>query len=160
MKSLLVCVLVSHGNTRRLADFMAAVLDAEVAEPERVDVGRIGEYGPVGFGSGIYFMAVHPRLWRLVGRLPHVDGIPAVTFFTSGSSELPLAGYSLPIRRRLGSKGFRVLDSFCCRGFDTAGPPGLLGGLNKGRLHDRDLDAAAAFALRLRQRVEPSEAVS
>ena len=37
MKSLIVCVSTSHGNTRRIADRMAEVLDAEVVEPESVD---------------------------------------------------------------------------------------------------------------------------
>ncbi len=160
MKSLIVCVSVSHGNTRRVADRMAEVLHAEVAEPEAVDPDALQDYDLVGFGSGIYFLAVHPRLWRLVGRLPRVDGIGAFTFFTSGAREVPLVGYSRPIRRRLASKGFGVLDSFSCRGFDTAGPLRFVGGLNKGRPNDRDLDRAAAFALRLRERVVRAETAS
>jgi flavodoxin len=34
MKSLIICVSKSHGNTRRVADRMAEVLDAEVVNPE------------------------------------------------------------------------------------------------------------------------------
>ena len=84
MKSLIVYVSTSHGNTRRVADRMAEVLHAEVSEPEAIVAARIGDYDLVGFGSGIYFMHIHPRLWRLIGRLPHVEGIRAFTFFTSG----------------------------------------------------------------------------
>jgi flavodoxin len=145
-----VCVSTSHGNTRRVADRMAEVLGAEVVEPEGVDVDRIGEYDLVGFGSGAYFNAVHPRLWNLVGRLPRVEGVSAFTFFTSGGPEIPLVGYSQRIRRLLASKGFRVLDSFSCRGFDMVGPLRFVGGVNRGRPNDRDLDAAAAFAVRVR----------
>ena len=36
MNVLLVCVSVSHGNTRRVADVMAEVLGATVVEPEEV----------------------------------------------------------------------------------------------------------------------------
>ena len=64
MRSLVVCVSISHGNTRRVADRMAEVLAAQVVEPEAVDADKIADYDLVGFGSGIYFMAVHPRLWR------------------------------------------------------------------------------------------------
>ena len=35
MKSLIVCASKSHGNTRRVADRMAEVLDAEVVSPSR-----------------------------------------------------------------------------------------------------------------------------
>ena len=160
MKSLIVCVSASHGNTRRVADRMAEVLHAEVAEPEAVDPKTLHDYDLVGFGSGIYFMAVHPRLWRLVRRLARVDGVPAFTFFTSGAPEVPLMGYSQPIRHLLASKGFRVLDSFSCRGFDMVGLLRLVGGFNKGRPNDRDLNRAAAFAARLGERLARPETVS
>jgi hypothetical protein len=71
-----------------VADRMVEVLGAEVVEPEAVDVETLGDYDLVGFGSGIYFMAVHPRLWKLVRRLPRGDGIRVFTFFTSGAREL------------------------------------------------------------------------
>ena len=41
MRSLVVCVSISHGNTRRVADRMAEVLDAQVVEPEAVDADKI-----------------------------------------------------------------------------------------------------------------------
>ena len=118
MKSLLICVSVSNGNTRRVADRMAEVLGAEVLEPEAVDV--------------------------------------AFTFFTSGGPELPLLGYRRAVHRRLTSKGCEVLDSFSCRGLDTVGPLRWVGGVNKGRPNDADLDRAAAFATQLRERVAQS----
>ncbi len=101
-------------------------------------------------------MAVHPRLRKLIRRLPRGDGIRAFTFFTSGGGEVPLVGYSRSIRRQLASKGFDVPDSFSCRGLDTVGPLRLVGGVNKGRPNDRDLDRAAAFAVRLREHVAGS----
>ena len=38
MKALLICVSVSRGNTRKVADVMASVLDSPVVEPEDVTV--------------------------------------------------------------------------------------------------------------------------
>ena len=160
MKSLIVCVSISNGNTRRVADRMAEVLGAKVVEPEAVELATLHEYDLVGFGSGIYFNAVHSRLRRLIHRLPHVDGGRAFTFFTSGGPEVPLVGYGRSIRHQLTSTGFEVLDSFSCRGLDTVGPLRLIGGVNKGRPNDRDLDSAAAFALRLRERVVYSKSAS
>lgn len=160
MKSLIVCVSTSHGNTRRVADRMAEVLDAEVVEPEAVDPGKLCEYDLVGFGSGIYYMTFDSRLQTLIRRVPHVDGIRAFTFFTSGAREIPLLDYTKPVRKQLASKGFEVLDSFSCRGFDTVGPFGFIGGINRGRPNDHDLERAAAFAERLRKRVMRSQAAS
>ncbi|HUH69724.1 MAG TPA: flavodoxin family protein [Mycobacterium sp.] len=160
MKSLIVCVSTSHGNTRRVADRMAEVLDAEIVEPESVDPEKLREYDLVGFGSGIYYMTVDARLRDLIRRLPHVDGVRAFTFSTSGTRAIPLLDYNKPVRNQLASKGFEVLDSFSCRGFDTVGPFGFIGGINRGRPNDYDLDRAAAFAARLRKRVERSQAAS
>lgn len=156
MKSLLVCVSTSNGNTRRVADRIAQVLDARVVAPEDVDVDALGDYDLVGFGSGIYFMAAHPRLKQLIGDLPRGHGQSVFTFFTSGGPELPLFGYSRGIRDRLAAKGFDVLGSFSCRGLDTVGPLGWIGGVNRGRPNDDDLDRAATFALRMRDRVTPN----
>ncbi len=160
MKSLIVCVSTSHGNTRRVADRLAEVLDAEVIEPESVDPEKLCEYDLVGFGSGIYYMAFDSRLRKLIRRLPHVAGIRAFTFFTSGAREIPLLDYTKPVRNQLAAKGFEILDSFSCRGFDTVGPFGFIGGINRGRPNDHDLERAAAFAERLRKRVAGSQAAS
>ncbi len=158
MKSLIVCVSKSHGNTRRVADRMAEVLGAEVVEPESLDPEKLREYDLVGFGSGIYYMGFDARLRNLIRRLPNVDGIRAFTFFTSGAREIPLLDYTKPAGKQLATKGFEVLGSFSCRGFDTVGPFGFVGGINRGRPNDHDLDRAAAFAERLRKRVAPSAA--
>lgn len=160
MKSLIVCVSKSHGNTRRVADRIAEVLDAEVVEPESTDPEALREYDLVGFGSGIYYMTVDERLRNLIRRLPAVDHIRAFTFFTSGARKVPLLDYNKPVRKHLESKGFEVIGSFSCRGFDTVGPFGFIGGINRGRPNDHDLDRAAAFATRLRKRVEGSPAPS
>ena len=53
-----------------------------------------------------------------------------------------------------------MIGSFSCRGFDTVGPFGFIGGINRGRPNDHDLDRAAAFAARLRKRVAGSQAAS
>ena len=160
MKSLIVCVSKSHGNTRRVADRMAEVLGAEVVEPEAVDPATLGQYDLVGFGSGIYYMAVDARLRDLIRHLERVDGVRAFTFFTSGARQVPLLDYNKPVRKQLESKGFEVLGSFSCRGFDTVGPFAFIGGINRGRPNDHDLDRAAAFAARTRKRVGGSQTAS
>jgi flavodoxin len=158
MGSLIVCVSVSHGNTWKVADTIAAVLGATVVEPEQVALDRLGDYDLVGFGSGIYGFAVHPRLTALVGRLVPVAGQKAFVFATYGSPEPRFWSATSAIARRLTAKGFDVVGSFSCRGFDTWLPLRLVGGLNKGHADDRDLARAAAFAERLRDGLRADQA--
>ena len=156
--ALVVCVSEHHGNTRLLADTIAEALDTEVVEPEAVGVTELPRYDLVALGSGIYYGSVDGRLLDLVDRLPHGAGRAVFTFSTSGTFLIPWMGTSV-LRRRLRDKGYRVLDDFNCRGYDTAGPLRFIGGLNQGRPNANDLDRARRFARAARVRatgVSPS----
>jgi len=146
MNALVVCVSVSHGNTKRIARAMAEVLGAEVVDPEEVDPATLGGYDLVGFGSGIYAMSYHPRLRALIERSPEVPGTRAFVFSTSGAPEPGLWPYSRRLGARLSAKGYDVVDTFSCRGWDTWLPLRLVGGLNKGRPGSEDFAAARRFA--------------
>ncbi|MGW4534216.1 flavodoxin family protein [Nocardia sp. NPDC004340] len=141
MKTLIVCVSVSHGNTRRVAEAMGEVLGARVVEPEEVSPADLAEYDLVGFGSGIFSMAFHPRLWEFTRSLPEGRQGRAFVFATSG-----FPAVMAPMTRLLGRKGFEVVDTFSVRAFDTFAPLKLVGGIHKGRPDAADLAAARAFA--------------
>ena len=160
MKTLMVCVSPSHGNTARVAQAIAEVLDAQIVEPEVVDAAAIAAADLVGFGSGIYGMRFHARLRDLVERLPPGEGKPVFVFATSGGPELPLIPFTGPLVGRLEAKGYDIVGRFTCRGWDTWLPLQLVGGLNKGRPNSTDLDAARAFAGSVRKRIESRTAGS
>ncbi|MFE3022820.1 flavodoxin family protein [Nocardia tengchongensis] len=144
MKVLIVCVSVSHGNTRKVAEVMGAALGARVVEPDEVTDAELGEYDLVGFGSGIFSMAFHPRLREFIKALPEGPRGRAFVFATSGFPVL-----MAPMTRLLGRRGFEVVDTFSVRALDTFAPLKLVGGINKGRPDAGDLDAARAFAATL-----------
>ncbi|MEU7046291.1 flavodoxin domain-containing protein [Streptomyces varsoviensis] len=153
MKAVIVCVSVSHGNTRRVADSMAEVLGAKVVSPEEADVGELGQADIVGFGSGVFYGRLHPRLTGFVRSLPGVSAPSggerrgAFVFATSGLPELPLVfSYARPLSQLLQGKGFEVDATFSCRALDTWAPFKPLGGLNKHRPNAADIAAARAFA--------------
>lgn len=152
MKTLIVCVSVSNGSTRKVGERLAGGLDGEIVEPEQVAPEALDAFDLVGFGSGIYFNSPHARLRDLVKRLPQREAQPAFVFFTSGAPEPPLLGYTRPLRSSLERKGFRVLDTFSCRGLDTVGPLRFIGGINKGHPNEGDLRRADEFARALRAR--------
>ncbi|MFT3901133.1 MAG: flavodoxin domain-containing protein [Gordonia sp. (in: high G+C Gram-positive bacteria)] len=145
-KALLICVSVSQGNTRRVADAMAPVLGAAVVAPEDVSVAELADYDLVGFGSGIYNQRLHARLRDFVAAIP--DGAASGRAFVFGSSGFPPL---LPkqLQRHLVRAGFTVAGEFFCRGYDTSPPFGWFGGAKRNRPDDADLAAARAFAQRL-----------
>ncbi|MFF7994988.1 flavodoxin family protein [Kitasatospora xanthocidica] len=149
MKTVIVCVSVSHGNTRRVADSMAQVLGgAKVVSPEQADPVELAGADLVGFGSGVFYGRLHPQLTDFVRALPTPRG-RAFVFATSGLPEMPLAPFTRPLVRLLEGRGFEVDGSFSCRAFDTWAPFKLVGGINRQRPNAADLAAARAFAERL-----------
>ncbi|MFF1338103.1 flavodoxin family protein [Streptomyces sp. NPDC058290] len=149
MKAVIVCASVSHGNTRRVADSMAQVLGAKVVSPEQADLAELADADLLGFGSGVFYGRLHPRLTEFVKALPAGRG-RAFVFATSGLPELPPAPYARSLVWLLEGKGFEVDGRFLCRAFDTWTPFKLVGGINKQRPNAADLAAAQAFAERLR----------
>ncbi|WP_410662305.1 flavodoxin family protein [Amycolatopsis sp. lyj-84] len=146
MKVVIVCVSVSHGNTERVAEVMAEVLGARVVSPEEVDLADLDSCDLVGFGSGIFGMDFHPRLSRFVREMPEKLGHKAFVFSTSGLPEPRFRRYTGRLSRLLGRKGFDVVGTFSCRGFDTWLPFELVGGISKNRPGSDDLEAARRFA--------------
>lgn len=146
-KSVIVCTSVAHGNTRKIADALAGVLDADVVSPDDADLEGAEL---VGFGSGIYLGKFHADLLDFIDSLPQQNGRRAFVFATSGLPESRLFRYSARIVDALESKGFEVVAGFSSRGFDTYGPFKLVGGIRKGRPNAEDLASARAFAEHLR----------
>ncbi|RSS96334.1 flavodoxin [Streptomyces sp. WAC05292] len=150
MKTVIVCVSVSHGNTRRVADTIAGVLGARVVSPEDADPAELAAADLVGFGSGVFHGRMHRRLTGFAGRLPVACRGRAFVFATSGLPGFPPAPFTRPLVRLLEGKGFEVEGAFSCRAFDTWGPFRLVGGIRRNRPGPDDLAAARAFAERLR----------
>lgn len=150
MNATIVCTSVSHGNTMRIAETMGRVLAARVVDPEQIDPAELSGSDLVGFGSGIFNMDFHPRLREFVASLPTVDRQAAFVFATSGLPVPPFKRYTRHFAQALERKGYDVVGTFICRGFDTWLPFRIVGGIAKGRPTAAELDAAREFAEGLR----------
>jgi flavodoxin len=148
MKTLIICESVHHGCTKKIADAMAAALNSEVKKPGDVDAGKLAEYDLIGFGSGIYIGKMHKNMLKLADNLPGLEK-KAFIFSTAGGDNENMK-YHKALKDKLASKGFKIMDEFSCRGFDTFGPLVLIGGLNKGKPDEKDLENARQFAARLK----------
>lgn len=150
-RRLVVVASVHHGNTLRVAKAIADVLEAQVVPAGDVAPEWLVGRDLVGFGTGVYYGRPHESLLALLRRLPDAPAParPAFVFSTSGLPFLSRVWHA-PLERLLARKGFEVIGSFACRGFDTWGPLWLTGGLNRRHPDDHDLCRAREFAQRLR----------
>ena len=153
LKSLLVLFSFHHNNTEKIARVFAKVLDAPIKTPQQINPEKLQDYDLIGFGSGIYDFKHHKLLLDLADKLPKVTERKAFIFSTSGA---PVDSrvfrntreFHTPLREKLKSKGYMIVDEFNCPGFNTNSFIKNIGGLNKGRPNAEDLKHAEEFATR------------
>jgi len=146
MKALIIYKSVHHGNTEKIAEAIAEVMEAEMKKVEEVEVEELKHCDIIGFGSGIYFGKHHRKLLDFVDNLPYINGM-AFIFSTRGGTPTWINHRAL--RKRLQGKGFKIIGEFSCKGYDTFGILRYIGGINKGRPDERDLDKARKFARKI-----------
>ena len=116
---------------------------------------ELQEYDLVGFGSGIYGAKHHKSLLDLADKLPHVTNKKAFIFSTAALTGEDKADKDhASLREKLQSKGYRVVDEFQCKGFNTNSFMRFLGGMNKGRPNAKDLKNAEEFAQKIKQQLQ------
>jgi flavodoxin len=142
MKSLVIYVSISHGSTEKVAKAISEVLGADLKEAKDIDLSALPSYDLIGFGSGIYNRKFHARLLKIVKELPSSQS-KAFVFSTSGFGT---NNFNDKLKKELDDKRYRVVGDFACKGWDTWGPFKLVGGINKGRPDEKDLDLAREFA--------------
>ncbi len=147
MRAAIVYVSIHHGNTEKIAREIARVLNAELLNVGKANEETIKNNDLIGFGSGIYFGKHHISLLKFIDAMPKVNK-RAFIFSTRGGG--PPFIYHRAIKRRLRTKGFEIIGEFSCKGFDTFGLLKHIGGINKGKPDERDLEKAKEFAEKLK----------
>ena len=149
-KALLVIVSYHHGNTEKVARAIAEVLEAPIRSPQEIRPEEINGYDMIGFGSGIYDSMHHKALLDLTERLPTVEGKKTFLFSTSAIvNDDKVSKDHSALRSKLQQKGYKIVDEFACKGFNTNSFLKYFGGLNKGRPNKEDLELAEDFAKNL-----------
>ena len=151
MTCLLIVYSYHHNNTQKIAEAMAKVLDAEIQTPQQTNPEELQKYDLVGFGAGIDSGKHYKMLLDYVEKLPQVNNKDAFIFSTAGvTGEKKLAKDHSTLREKLESRGYRIVDEFQCKGFNTNSFLKYFGGMNKGRPNEEDLKLAEAFAEKLK----------
>jgi len=146
MKILIIYISPHHGNTKKVLDIMAEELKkkhgVKILEVSKADESSIKKSDMVVFGSGIYASKHHVSLLNFVDKLHEHKGKKAVIVSTSGFG---LKMFHKSLREKLLEKGFKIIDEFKCKGWNTFGPFKLIGGINKGRPNEKDFEKARKF---------------
>lgn len=142
MKTAIVYYSKHHGNTKKLLDAIAAA-DGSVT---LIDVtgdpdADLSPYDRIGLASGVYFSSFAKQIVEFAEkRLPENKDVFYI--YTHGA---PAVGFPGKIRAAVKKKNCREIGRFHCRGFDTFGPFGKIGGIAKGRPSEKDIAKAAEF---------------
>ena len=139
MKTAIIYHSSHHGNTRKLVEAVARGRDVTLIDASAVRSADLSGYELIGFASGIYFGKFHKNVLEFAeNNLP--QGKQVFLLCTYGGSSGTKA-----IEEVLRAKGARLVGSFGCKGYDTFGPFGLVGGIAKGHPDETDLENARRF---------------
>ena len=153
METLIIYVSTHHGNTKKVVERMAPILEAKLVGPEEIGSNELNSYDLIGFGSGIYIGKHHKDLISFVEKFPDFVGKKAFIFSTCGGDEKNIEGNHKKLREKLKEKKFDIIGEFSCKGWDSVGPLRLVGGIHKDRPNEEDLKNAENFANELKQKI-------
>ena len=148
-------VLVSkhHGNTRKVAEAIAAEHAARLFSPAEARQQDLSSYALAGFGSGIYYGRHDRELLKFVEECPALP--PQAFVFSTAGSPLFHRWYHRALRGRLARRSIAIVGDFTCPGWDSFGPLAWFGGLFRQRPNAADLQRATDFARQLAERKLP-----
>ena len=149
-KSLIVVYSYHHHNTQKVAEAMAKTLGCGVEHPGEAIREYIADCDMVGFGAGIDSAKHYAPMLEFARGLKPVQGSRAFIFSTSailGKNKVRKDHTAL--REILISKGYRIVGEFACKGYNTNKFLKYIGGMNRGRPNEDDLQNARDFARKL-----------
>jgi len=145
MKAVIIYASVHHGNTKKIAEAMASVISADVINVTKNRTPDLSGYDVIGFASGVYFHAFHEGIKKCIEENMFSKGQKVFLVATCG---LGYKDYTKGIKDILAEKHVSCIGSFQCRGWDTYGIFGKIGGIAKNHPNDRDLKEAQQFVLK------------
>lgn len=142
MKTIIIYASTHHGNTKKVVEQLAGIGDTTIVDITREKAPDISSYDVVGFASGVYFHSFHEAVKKFIQDSSVLSGKKVFLLDTCGIAYID---YTSGVKKLLKSKQAVILGSFQCRGYDTYGIFGKLGGIAKNHPNDKDFQNAAAF---------------
>jgi flavodoxin len=162
MKTLIILSSYHHKNTEKIAKVISEVLDADIINTEEVNPEEILEYDLIGFGSGVYDGHNHMYQLNLADKMPDITYKKVFIFSTTVAPKFLITDKfikknHLLLREKLQAKGYETIEEFGCAGWNTNSVLKYIGGFNKKRPNETDLEKAKNFAITLKSKMGKKE---
>lgn len=142
MKTVIIYASTHHGNTKKVAEYMAKIITADLIDITQNQNPDISAYDTVGFASGIYFHSFHETIKKYISNTVFNKNQKVFLVDTCGVAYID---YTKGMKKLLKQKNVECVGSFQCRGYDTYGIFGKLGGIAKGHPSQQELKKAENF---------------
>ncbi len=142
MKTVVIYASTPHGNTKKVAEYMAKIITADLIDITQNQNPDITAYDIIGFASGIYFHSFHENIKKYISNTVFNKNQKIFLVDTCGVAYID---YTKEIKKLLKQKNVECVGSFQCRGYDTYGIFGKLGGIAKGHPSQQELKKAEIF---------------
>lgn len=144
MKTVIIYASIHHGNTKKIAEAIAQAISADLIDITKCDRIDITAYDTIGLASGIYYHSFHRKIKAFIVENTFA---PNQSIFTVATCGIGYKNYASEIEKMLKEKQVPYGGHFQCRGFDTFGILGKIGGIAKNHPNTTDIEKAIAFAL-------------
>ena len=142
MKTVILYYSIHHGNTKKLAEAIAAAdPEVELIEASNAATADLSGYDLIGLASGVYGGNWgKPILRAMENRLPEGKNV-----FLLCTSSMKLDMHLKEARKIIADKNCREVGMYRCTGYDTFGPFKIIGGVGKGHPNEKECRKAVEF---------------
>lgn len=146
MKTAIIYVSTHHGNTKKLVDAIATLGDVDVIDAVAQKNVDLSGYDVLGFAAGVAYGKYYPQMLEFIeNNLP--DRKKVFFIHTAGS---PRENHNAAAKAIADKRQCECLGTYFCKGYDTYGPFKLIGGINKGRPNQADIQGVIEFWNRIK----------
>lgn len=135
-KAVILYVSVHHKNTEKVVNYIASAIDADVIDLLKNRKPSIEQYELIILASGIYFGSFHKVLLEYM-KATSFEGKNVIVLYTCG---IPYRNYAKSTEKILRENNANYISAFHCRGYDTYGPFGKIGGIAKNHPSQQDMN--------------------
>lgn len=141
MKTAIIYESTHHGNTKKLLDAIAQKHEVVLIDVTGTENISLEEYDVIGFASGVAFGKFYKKITEVAEtKLP--AGKKVFFIYSCGNNS---KDFSKNIREIAERKNCVSLGTYGCKGYDTYGPFGLIGGINKNHPDEQEIADAVKF---------------
>lgn len=132
-----------HGNTEKLLISLADKYSVDMFSIPTAEKIDLSGYEAIGFASGVFMLQLHKSLFDFINSCSdNYQNKKAFIIFTSGTDN---AKYANSLQELLIKKGFDIIGTYHCLGYDTYGPLKFIGGIAKGHPDKEDIEKFISF---------------